>query len=582
MKNRAKKYTVFTVVLMFIFMFTACNNASLSDLLQIEPYTDGNKEQSFKADYDILDKGPVSGGTLNLFSTEPDTLNPLLTKNVYAADFLGFVYEGLVYLDKEQKAVPLLSDGWTVSDDGLIWNFHIREGVKWHDGQSLTAEDIEFTIKTLLTPGIDSVYTPLLLNILTFAAVDSSNLKMILKKPNSFTAEMMTFPIIPKHLSLHTNVLSPSDDFKPIGTGPYRFVSYSEKENVVLTSDKGWWYLTTEGNTAKDAMYIKTINIKIFKNHNEAMAALQAGQIDIAGIKSTDFARYNGRTDLVIKKYTSRDFEFLALNLNNNVIEDVYARKAITLAIDRDKLVNNTLLGEAVASELPIMDECWINNLRKASSIEAVEAAAIDDVSLARTPEEALEMGGWKKNQQGYYKVIGGLRKYLKLEVIVNSNNSIRVHTAQEVCNMLENAGIQATCIQLEWNEYLTRLNTSKYDIAMTGCRVPQIPDISYLYSESYISTALPIKNERAGNISGYLNLSVDENIEKMFASKDTERIQQIFNDTADILINDSPYIGLYFLREAMVYSRNIRGPLTPYVWERYSDIRFWYKLELP
>ncbi len=580
--NRAKKLTIIIITILFIFTLTACNSASLSDLLQIEQYTNDSNEQLYKADYDILDSGPVAGGTLNLFTTEPDTLNPLLTKNVYVADFLGFIYEGLVYLDEEQKAAHLLSDGWTVSDDGLTWNFHIREGVRWHDGHNFTAEDVEFTVQTLLTPGIDSVYSPLLHNVLTFAAVDSYNFKIILKKPNIFTAEMMTFPILPKHLSLNTNVLSSSDDFKPVGTGPYKFVSYTEKENVVLNVDENWWYLGTDGNTAKDAMYIDTINIKIFRSHKDAMAALQAGQIDVAGIKSSDFEKYTGRTDLVMKKYTSRDFEFLALNLKNSIIADVYARKAISLAIDKDKIVNNTLLGEAVASELPVMQENWINDHREASSIEAVETAGIEDVSSPKTPEEALEMGGWKKNQQGYYKVIGGTRKYLKLEVIVNSNNSIRVNTAQEVCNMLERVGIQAICTQLEWNEYLTRLNNSKFDIAMTGLRVPQIPDISYLYSESYISNPLPIKNERASNISGYFNLSVDEKIEAMYASKDTERVREIFDDTANILINDSPYIGLYFLREAMVYSRNIRGPLTPYIWKKYNDIRFWYKLQLP
>jgi len=580
--NLSKKITAIIILILYAFVLCACNSATWSDLLQIEQYSGDGTDNLNKADYDILDSGPVSGGTLNLFSTEPDTLNPLLTKNIYVADFLGFIYEGLTYLNEKQKAVPLLSDEWTVSDDGLTWNFHIREGVRWHDGQNFTAEDVEFTFQTLMTPGINSVYSPLLHNISTFAAVDSYNFKIILKKPNFFTAEMMTFPILPKHLSLNINILSKTEDFKPVGTGPYKFVSYAQNKNAVLTANDNWWYLGAAGITTKDSMYIKTININIFRSYKDAMAALQEGKIDVAEIKSGDFEKYNGRTDLVMKKYTSRDFEFLALNINNPILEDIYVRKAITLAIDKDRLVSNTLLGEAVVSDLPVMQESWINDAREASSAEAVETAGIYEVSSAKTPDEALEMGGWKKNQQGYYKVIGGVRKYLKLEVIVNKNNSVRANTAREVCNMLQKAGIDASCVELEWNEYLTRLNTSKFDIAMTGVRVPQIPDISFLYSESYISNPLPIKNESASNISGYFNLEADENIAAMYASKDPERVKEIFNDTANILLNDSPYIGLYFLREAMVYSRNIRGPLAPYVWKRYNDIIYWYKLKLP
>jgi len=567
---------VILTAILYAFTFTACG-AALSEWLMIEQYTDENINRFNRADYDILDSGPVKGGSLNLFSTEPDTLNPLLTKNVYVAEFLGFIYESLVYLDEDQKAVPLLSDIWTVSDDGLTWNFHIREGVKWHDGSSFTAEDVEFTFQTLLTPGINSVYTPLLDNVLTFAAVDSYNFRVVLKKPNYFTAEMMTFPILPKHLSFN-NVLS-AKDFTPVGTGPYKFVSYKEKENVVLKSNTDWWHLYTEEMKGKDAMYIDTINVRIYKSHKDAMAALQAGQIDVAEIKSVDFEKYTGRTDLVIKKYTSRDFEFLALNVQNSVLEDAYARKAVSLAIDKEKLVSSTLLGEAVASDLPVMQESWIFDMSSSSYVEAAETSGTEDISSAKTPEEALEMGGWKRNQQGYYKVINGVRKYLKLEVIVNSNNSIRVNTAQEVCNMLEKAGIQATCVQLAWNDYLNRLNSSKFDIAMAGVRVPQIPDISFLYSESYISNPLPTNKEKASNISGYFNLAVDENIKTMFASRDPAKVKEIFNETARMVINDSPYIGLYFLREAMVYSRNIRGPLAPNAWKRYNDIEYWYKL---
>ena len=594
-----KKSKGLILLIAFSLLLSACQGGLGLEQLQRQQYNGENGNDQYKADYDILDKGPVAGGTLNLFTTEPDTFNPIITKNTYTSDFLSFIYEGLTRLDEKQQAVPQLSDAWSVSSDGLNWNFHIRDGVKWQDGQPFTAEDVEFTVQTLLTPGIDSVYKPLLLNVATFSAIDSSNFKLVLGKPNSFMPEMMTFPIIPKHQFKQKDVLSASKKFQPVGTGPYKFVSYTEKKNTVLKYDNNWWYLNTEENNARDSMYLKTININIFNNPDEAMGAFQTGEIDAVGIKASDFAKYKGRTDLIIKKYTSRDFEFLAFNLKNPVIADIYARKAIALAIDRDDLINDVLMGEAEAADVPVLPDSWMSDIEDISigtaalssdplsssqasitvnGITTTTTAAID----AKTPKEALLMGGWKESKQGYYKLLNGVRKYLKVELIVNSNNSIRVRAAQKITSMLEQSGITAVCTQLEWNDLLAKLNTAKYDIAFTGCRIPQIPDISYLYSNSYLPAALPVKYGNAHNVSGYFNMQVDAYITAMFNENNTDRKKTIYKAAKEQVTNDLPYIGLYFLRNAMVYSKNIRGPLKPDVWNLYNDMTHWYKPELP
>ena len=116
------------ILLLICTLLSACQTGIDSGQLQQYGGSGGAGTGQYE-DYDILDRGPVSGGTLNVFTTEPDTLNPILTKNTYTADFLGFIYEGMTRLDKSQRAVPVLSDSWTVSPDGLIWNFHIRVGV---------------------------------------------------------------------------------------------------------------------------------------------------------------------------------------------------------------------------------------------------------------------------------------------------------------------------------------------------------------------------------------------------------------------------------------------------------------------
>jgi len=609
------------VIVLSILLLAGCQTGT--GIEQLRRYNTSGSTDPYQDDYDILDRGPVPGGTLHLFTTEPDSLNPLLTKNKYAVDFLQFIYEGLTRLDSEQKAVPVLADSWSVSSDGLLWTFHIRDGVKWHDGEPLTAYDVEFTIQTILNPGIQSIYKPLLLNIATCAAVDSNSIRMVLIKPNSFLPEMMTFPILARHQFRQKDVLTASKQFRPVGTGPYRFVQYTENKMVEMNLNKDWWYVKAEGNTSSDGMFIETIQANIFKYAEDAMGAFQTGENDVTPIRSGEFSRYRGRTDLSMKKYTSRDFEYLTFNMRNPILADPFLRKAIALAVDREALIRDVLPGDAEPAELPILPSSWISNLdgvpyygpvpfpaTEYTSHAAIQnnpdasvtpefsvtgpAISMDDEGMAiaanadeapadsavqaATPLEALLEGGWKESKQGYYKMFSGARRYLKLELLVNSNNSTRIRAAQKVCEQLQEAGIPAEVKIVEWNELVNRLYSSKYDMAFIGCRIPQIPDLSYLYSGSYLPSTLGGNGENAFNSAGYFNSQLDENINVLFRENDPEKKKIIYKAMRDIIRRDTPYVGLYFLRDAMVYSKNIRGRLNPDTWNRYTDMTQWYK----
>lgn len=557
-----KKYKIIIMIMVICILATSCSEGIYNNSVMTQTSDEYNKDD----DYDILDKGPVKGGTLKLFTTKPDTLNPLTTKNSYVSDFLGFIYEGLTKLDKDQKVIGVLSDSWSDSDGGLIWNFHIRDGVRWHDGQDLTAYDVEFTINTLLNVGVQSIYKPLVKNILSCAAVDSSNVKIILSKPNSFTPEMMTFPILPKHKFSKLGVGNGSESIDPVGTGPYKYVSRNE-DCITLKQNSAWWYLSTGGESEK-TLYIENININIYGNKNDAMRALQSGDLDIMSIEQTDISKYKNRSDVVIKKFSSRDYEFLSFNLNDSIMSDIAVRKAIAAAVNRNELIEDILPGSATAAELPVLNDCWIYE----NSISA---------DSNKTPEEILIEGGWKKNNKGEFnKTINGVKKNLEVEILVNSSNNTRVLAAQKICSQLEKAGIPAVFAEVEWSELINRINSSKYKIVLTGCRVTQIPDLSYLYSASYLPVSLPASNLSIGNISGYSSINVDSCIENMFKLDSDDLRKYSFNQAVQYLNEDIPYIGLYFLSNAMVYSKNVRGIFEPYTWNKYNDFTQWYKPE--
>lgn len=587
-----KRVGIIIFAIIFSLLFSACQTGrELKQLQRLhESYGSDKGTNMYVNDDDILDRGPEKGGTLNLFTTKPDTLNPILTTNSYTADLLTFVYEGLTRLDRDQEAVPCLSDRWTVSEDRLIWEFHVRDDVTWHDGESFTAYDVEFTIQTILNPSINSPYKSLLANISQCVATDSSTIRIALKKPNSFMPEMMTFPVLPKHQFSTTDVLTASRELVPVGTGPYRFVSYDEGNGISLTLNEDWWYLRTDGTLASDGMYIENIRAGILKKAEDAMGALQTGEVDVVSLGFSEYMKYMDRTDLTIKSYTSRNFEFIALNLDDPVLSDIYARRAICLAIDREEIIRDVLRGAAEEADLPVLPACWLEDDEDAEKQPEADHTGDepdenqdrqDDPqadTIASTPSEVLEAGGWKQSEQGYYKVIKGSRRYLSLELLVNSNNSIRVKAAEMICGQLEKAGIKVSLVQLQWKDMLNRISTGRYKMAFLGCRVPQVPDVSFMYSDGYLPYASSSAYSEAYNVTGYGNKVVDEYILEIFRENDAQARKAAYKALKAQVLDDCPYIGLYFLREAMVFGRYVKGPMGPHAWNRFDDFRRWYK----
>ncbi len=556
------------LLLVFILTLTLVSCQSDDDI-QYEKLGYNLNNGIYKNNDDVMDKGPVKGGTLRLFSTFPDTLNPLTTKNSYVSDFLSFIYEGLVTLDEKQQPEPLLSDKWTVSFDGLTWNFHIREGVLWSDGEAFTSKDVEFTFNLLLNAKIDSVYKDQLENVATFSSVDPSNFKIVLIKPDSFTAEKMTFPIVPVHLQAS---MTADDAFKPVGTGPFKLEEYVKEKAVTLKKNDSWWYIDAREDKSKEILLMDKISVNIYKSIEDCINAFQIYDIDIACINMDDINKYTSRTDMIMKKYPSREFEFLTFNLRNPVLSDLSVRKAVAAAIDRQAIVQEILKGCATISDLPIHPGSWL-----IEGLNSAPAAA----NAVQAPKEILLEGGWKENSNGFFKSFGGVYKKLEIELLVNNNNSRRILVAERICQQLRAAGIAAKVTRLPWSGVSKLLNTGKFAMAYTGCRITQVPDISFLYSNSYLPSFHPLQENTVRNISGYNSLEANTLIEQLYKETDTERKKKILSGFKNLVNTDLPYIGLFFLDNAVIYRPSVRGSLDPNVWNKYNDITGWYLPDL-
>ncbi|HHV98569.1 MAG TPA: peptide ABC transporter substrate-binding protein [Clostridiaceae bacterium] len=560
-------------VLLTIAVFAVCVIfASCGTMVQ---YQDGqehnlnNINMNIYISDNVIDRGVTRGGTLNLFTTVPDTLNPVSTKNVFVQGFSGLVFESLIKLQENQSPLPVLADRWSVSQDGLVWTFHIREDVKWHDGTPLTAEDVEFTVNEILNSGNGSIYKSNLQGATSFGAIDRNNFRIVIGKPNSFQAELMTFPIIPKHYFEKYGDQDLMSGTLPPGTGPYKFKSIEKDKVIHLTANENWWNALSRGEDSLKLPYIENINVKIYQGVEDALNAFNTKDVDVAFIDFADLERYKGSVHTSLKTYPSRNFEFIALNFNNKILSDGAVRKAIAYSIDRNKIINDILPGRGIISDIPVIPSSWIND----TSISSY------NVDLVKAREILIE-NGWNEDNGRWSKRINGKREYLSFELLVNNENLLRKSVAEEIVRQLKNLGIEVTVVPLNWDEMLEKIESGKYDMALMGCTVPQIPDISFLYATPYFSFIPSEGYTVARNISGYTNPDVDDYIIKIFSETDNERKKALFINMTGLISDDVPYLGLYFLNNAVMYRKTIRGTIDSHIWDKYNDITQWYITE--
>ncbi|WP_235827673.1 peptide ABC transporter substrate-binding protein [Acetivibrio saccincola] len=586
LKNNILKKAVLIIMLFVINVYITSCNFYMDNIY--EDIDNDDEQLGFVVD-DIVDMGPVKGGQINLFSTPPDTLNPVLTKNAYIKDYLAFVFESLVELDKKQKPVPLLAENWEVSEDLLVWTFRLRDNVYWHDGTPFTSEDVKFTFDLILNSGDDSIYKGNIENIESYYVENDKIFKIKLFEPDSFTPERLIFPIIKSAAKFTGDMGNAEDlaagedelednnmegeeiaagegieaatgiDFKPIGTGPYVFKEYKKDEYILLESNEKWWKGIGEGEKGENLPYISRINIKIFKKNSSVGDAFQSNKVDVVHMSRAAWIRYNGRMDITLKRYPSNEFEFIAFNLSNDILKETEIRKAIAYTVDRTKIINDIMPGEAVASEFPVIPDTWMYDTNVISN----------EVSLEKA-RALISESGWEENRNGVLsKRIGWRNVPLELELLVNNDNDTRIKVAEEIKKQLSSVGITVNINKVKWDELNKRVKDGKFDMVFLGCTITPVADISFLYSSKEI--------EDGFNIAGYSREAVDSYLELILKENDYSRKKAYFTNLRNIINQDVPYLGLYFYNDAALYNKKIKGILNPGTWTKYEDYTRWY-----
>lgn len=533
--------------------------------------TNTNKEADTEEDvyedkYEVIDKGPVKGGSVKLFTTPIDTLNPILTNNMYVQDFLGLIFEGLYKLDNTGQPVPVLAKSTLLSTDGLTLTIYLKDNVKWHDKMAFKPEDVVFTINTIMDAKNNSIYLKNVKNIESVTAGSNNSVIIKLKTQYSFIKNELTFPIIPMHHFVDEKVNDKTSQMNltPLGTGPYSFVSY-DSQSIKLKQNEDWWNAKAEkSNSSLNvsgsdilAPYIPTVEIKIIKDLTTALNTFQTKEIDAIPANYNEFRKFIGRKDITLKRYTGRNYEFLSLNIKRGALADKRVRNAINLMINKKQLIDYSALGIAVAAEIPVMPSSWVYQIAK-----------FDKANDLVKAKDLLSQSGYVLNSNNRY-VRKTTQKQLTLKLIVNDDNSLRNSVAKEIASQLDKNGISVEVSKIPWDNVNKTIKSGSYDMAIMGYRISSIPDLSFAYSTNEIKSGL--------NVAGYSNPEVDNLLNKILIDSNIDNQKADYQNLFKIISDDRPYIGLFFLNEAVMYNKHIRGAINPYAWNKYDDVAKWY-----
>ncbi|MDR5856619.1 ABC transporter substrate-binding protein [Caballeronia sp. LZ062] len=483
-------------------------------------------------------QAPKRGGTLNmLINPEPPVLVSIFQTTGPALVASSKVLEGLLAYDFDLKPKPQLATAWKVADDGLTYTFTLRDKVKWHDGQPFTSADVAFSIELLKSvhPRGRSTFA----NVTRIATPDARTAVIELSKPAPYLLKALSAgesPIVPKHLYASGDPLSNPHNNAPIGTGPFRFKSWTRGANIVYERNPDYW------DAGKP--YIDSLVLKVIPDAAARSAAFETGALDLGGenpVPLTDLPRLTQLPQLVTETRGYRFLEPLSeidFNLDHPILKDLRVRQAIAHAINPQIVQKTIAYGYADISPTPI-----------------TPASPYHDAKLAPYPfdtataEKLLDAAGYPRKN-------GGPRFQLTHDFLPYGDMYRR--QADYVKSALARVGIDVTVRSQDLPSFLKRVYADRqFDFTSIGVNTLFDPSVGVqrLYWSKNIRPGVPFSNA-----PHYSNPDVDRLLESASVEADDSKRVALFQQFQQIVYRDLPILNLVAPRMVTLANRRVRN----------------------
>ena len=494
---------------------------------------------------------PLEGGTLRLSVTRFTNFNPLVNNNKTLYQIQNLIYEGLVGFDEARDIKPVLAESWKISTDGQSIDFTLRNDVNWHDGTAFTADDVIFTLQLIKSNNQmngTSIYRASLQNISDMRVVEGNVLRVTFTRPFSNGLEVLTFPILPKHLFQGSNAnLLKEGDFPMVGTGIYKVAEYERMQQISLVKNDAYW---------GQKPFIDNVSIVIVPDKEAQLSLFENGEIDVAQPVAVDWAKYTDGKNEKVYEYISNQYEFLGFNFKNTALTDKIVRQAFAYAIDRHKIVKNLYLGHGTVVDVPVQPNSWL--------FDDERITYGYDIAKANT---ILDDNGYVKNDKNI-RVAPESNTPLRFKLITNKDNLLREKTAYQIKDELQQIGIEIDIQLLAWNDFNQQLAQGNFDIALAGWELSDAPDMSFAFHSSQPKTT---------NFISYANDEMNVILENIFKSPTRNQKLANYKLLQQHITDELPYLSLFYKNSAIAVRSTIKGNFHPQPENHFNGIAEWF-----
>lgn len=494
------------------------------------PVEIGNREQ-------ILHRGNLS---------EPQDLDPHVVTGVSEFNIMAALLEGLVNEDPQSLApIPGVAASWTLSDDQLHYTFHLRPDARWSNGDPVTAADFLFSYERMLSPAFGAPYAYMLYVLEgaeAFHRGDATNfatvgvkapapniLELTLKAPVPYLLSMLNhhswFPVHPPTILR----FGPMDELGTawtragnfVGNGAFSLATWDAGSKIVVRKNDTYW--------DRDRITLREIHFYPIGDNNIEERAFRAGQLHVTGTVPIDrIAAYQKDHPELLRLAPYLGTYFYLFNVTRPPLNDVRVRRALSMSIDRERLVQRVTLG----GESPAY-----NFTPPGTAGYTARASFTADPDAAR---QLLAEAGFP-----------GGAGFPHMEILYNSSDA-HARIAQAIQQMWkETLGIDVQLVSREWKVYVAEETEKRYDIGRMGW----VGD--YVDPNSFLDIWL---TDGGNNRSGWSNAEYDQLIAAASRATNNNERLEIFQRAEELLIAEMPIAPLYFYKSKALVAPSVKG----------------------
>lgn len=526
-----RKFFIFMILLASVGLVACGSNEE-----ETTPNNDENNEG------DVSAGEPQEGGTIVVgTSTEPESLDPHNTGQAAANIITGNIGGSLVFQNPEtMEFEPYLAETWETSDDGKVWTFTIREGVTFHNGDELTAEDFVTTYERAKETNF--VASGNLNELESAVAEDSHTLILTLKEP---FAPLLQYLSDPGWLQpLPTNAIDEGKDFSRelIGVGPWEFEEWDNGQSIMLTKFSDYSWAPEFFDNSDGPVYADHLEYKFIGETQTMLAALESGSIDVAaGVPANQIEPYLNNDDFyVIERPRNGLGLFLVFNLEDPTFEQIEVRKAINYAINKDALLTTVLndQGEVSYGPLPSSFFGYDENVSDYGYEYDVEKA-----------KELLESVGYSEGSDGIFEKDG---EPLEIDVMTQVEGESWMETATLLQAMLGQAGISVNIDAREWGSLLDTATKHQFETTLMG----------YTYNDPDVLNLFLHSDESNGGLNtGVVRDShLDDLLEQGRQTVDQDERREVYHEIQEYVVEQAYWAPLITESQYYIVNKNTKN----------------------